>query len=341
MGKYIPLAVRRAQAYATDAAQLRHGIEKIREIERLRMRLLATPDTHTHEVAAPNYDGGGKPVKYSLWKRFADTLVTGYAPIGESDSVQIYCIHCQLPFDAALTQRIAIGVVTEYDELETKVAPMGNSWEWDDEEVTRIRPAIVKGDGCPACAFAYAKAQANAKRLTTRIVYTVDGEKRSLLATDIRHGSSLLAEVMGRVELVSCKRIPERQGFLNVRVRVSEFTPDPKVIARDYEHRALALARLEAIQQRTDKLTAAMLADNIASKIANRRRDIKARLKVFAKPLRCRIAKTVALPVTFTAVQEPMRETRRITIRLQPIGICQHARGITTPIRTGRRPGVY
>ena len=283
MSKYIPLAVRRAQAYATDAAQLRHNIGVIHEVERLRAKLLATSDTHTHEGAAPNYDGGGKPVKYSLWKRFSDTLVTGYAPLTESDSVQIYCIHCQLPFDAILTQRIAIGVITEYDELETKVVPMGNSWDWDDEEVTRIRPAIVKGDGCPACAYAYAKAQANAKRLTTRIVYTVDGQKRSLLALDIRHGSSLLAEVMGRVELVSCKRIPERQGFLNVRVRVSEFTPDPKVIAKDMARRERAMLTLQAIQERSDRIFASVLADNLAYKVASRRKTLKGRLRVFAE----------------------------------------------------------
>lgn len=283
MSKYVPLVIRQAMRAKQALEQAKVDIAKLHEVERLMAKVTAMP-THTDEVGhAPNYDGGGKPVKYSIWKRFADSLLIGYAPLGESDSVQIYCIHCQLPFDATRTQRIAIGVITEYDEIETKIVPTHNSWDWDDEEVTRIRPAIVKGDGCPACAFAYAKAQANAKRLTTRIVYTVDGEKRSLLATDITHGASLLAEVMGRVELLSCKRIPERQGFLNVRVRVSEFTPDPKIIARDMARRERAMLTLQAIQERSDKIFAAVLADNLASKVANRRKLIKGRLRVFAE----------------------------------------------------------
>ncbi len=280
MGKYIPLVVRQAMRATQALEQAKVDIAKLREVQRLQAKVLAMATPKADATVAPNYDGGGKPVKYSVWKRFVDSLVSGYVPnsVG-TDSVQVYCVHCEMPTDATTVKRIGIGVVTEYDEMETKVVPHGFSWDWEDEEVTRIRPAIHKGDGCPACAHAYMKAVAQAARPSVRITYTVDGVKKSLYAADIRQGASKLAEQMGRVELLNCKAIPPRQGFLNVRLRVEKFTPDPKVIARDMERRALALASLQAIQERTDRITAKVLADNMASKHGNRRRNLKAILR--------------------------------------------------------------
>lgn len=287
--KYIPLAVRRAQAYEVDAAQLRQNIAKIREVERLRAKLLDY--TPTVEVSvAPNYDGGGKPVKYSQWKRFVDSLTVGYVPesVDGNGSVQVYCVHCGLPTDASTAKRIAIGVITEYDDIETVIVNAGVNSYWEEEEVTRIRPAMHKGDGCLPCYHAYNKAVTDAKRLTTRIRYSVDGVKKTLYAANIKQGSSLLAEQMGRVELLECKQVPPRQGFLNVRVKVAEFIPNPKSIARDAERRALALAKQNDTQARTNAILARVLADNLASKQNNRRRSLKARLAVFAagKPVR-------------------------------------------------------
>lgn len=227
--KLIPLAQRRAQAYRTEAEQMRHNVTKIREVERIRAKVLALPTQMVEARQAPNYDGGGKPVRYSVWKRFVNSLVTGYVPeslSGDhaySHSVQVYCVHCSLPTDVSTVKRIGIGVITEYDEVETGIVRVGNTWDWEDEAVTRIRPAIHKGDGCIACFLAYHNALSQAKRLTTRIRYSVDGQRKTLYARDIRHGSSLLAEQMGRVELLECKQIPERQGFLNVRVKVDEW----------------------------------------------------------------------------------------------------------------------
>lgn len=284
---YRSLAARQADRAKQALEQTRLDIAKLHEVERLRIKVLALREAKGEAGIAPNYDGGGKPVKYSVWKRFVDCLVSGYVPesLG-SDSVQVYCIHCGMPTDAVTAKRIAIGVITEYDEVETTVQPIGSSWEWNEEEVTRIRPAIHKGDGCPACDFAYLKAVAQAKRPRVRIRYAVNGERRSLYADNITQGASLLAEQMGRVELIDCKAVPPRsQGFLNVRVRVAEFTPDPKQITRDMERRALALARLEAIQHRSDTIMAKILAENVASKKAGTRRRVKARLRVFAEEL--------------------------------------------------------
>lgn len=288
MGKYIPLAVRQANRAKIALEQAKVDIAKLHEVERLMAKVMAMPDAHTHEGAAPNYDGGSKPVKYSLWKRFVSALSVGYVPVSEMTqdvSVQVYCVHCGLPTDVNTVKRIAIGVITEYDEIETTVVPVGNSWDWDEEEVTRIRPAIHKGDGCPACAYAYMKAEANAKRLTTRIRFSVDGVKKTLYAASINHGASLLAEHMGRVELIDCKTIPVRQAFLNVRVRVAEFTPDPKLMAKEYEQRAQAMARLQATQERTDAIMARVLAENLQSKRDNRRRTLKGILKANADRL--------------------------------------------------------
>lgn len=291
MGKYIPLAVRQARRAAVALEQAKVDLAKLREVERLQAKVLALRTPTMDEVGtAPNYDGGGKPVKYSLWKRFVDSLTVGYVPesVNGNGSVQVYCVHCGLPTDVSTAKRIAIGVITEYDEVETKAVPVGNSWDWEDEEVTRIRPAIHKGDGCVACFIAYGKAVANAARLTTRIRYSVDGVKKTLYAASIKEGSSLLAEQMGRVELLECKRIPPRQGFLNVRVKVAEFTPDPKVMALEMDKRVAQLLKQQDIQKRTDLIMARVLADNTASKAAGTRKRIKARLKVFteAKPVR-------------------------------------------------------
>lgn len=222
---YIPLAVRQAQRDRLAFEQAKVDIAKLREVERLQAKVMALSNAPTHEVAAPNYDGGGKPVKYSVWKRFVSVLPVGYVPesLDGNGSVQVYCVHCGLPTDVSTAKRIGIGVITEYDETETVLVRVGNSWDWDEEDVTRIRPAIVKGDGCVPCYLAYERALADAKRLTTRIRYSVDGVQKTLYATDIRHGSSLLAEQMGRVKLLECKQIPPRQGFLNVRVRVDEW----------------------------------------------------------------------------------------------------------------------
>lgn len=227
---YIPLAVRQAQRATLAYEQAKVDIAKLREVERLEAKVLALPDTHRHEGAvAPNYDGGGKPIKYSVWKRFVSSLVTGYVPeslSGDgsySHSVQVYCVHCGLPTDVSTAKRIGIGVITEYDEIETSVALTSHGWDWEDEQVTRIRPAIHKGDGCVSCFIAYDKAVADAKRLRTRIRYTVDGIRKTLYAVDIKHGSSLLAEQMGRVELLECKQIPPRQGFLMVSAKVKDW----------------------------------------------------------------------------------------------------------------------
>lgn len=281
---YIPLAVRQAERATLALAQAKVDIAKLIEVERLSAKVLALVDMPIHEGAAPNYDGGSKPIKYSVWKRFlSDTIVTGYVLDTLDDSVQVYCVHCGLPTEAATAKPIGIGVITTYDETVTTFNKAAS--EWEEEDIERIRPAIHKGMGCVACFLAYRKAIADAKRLTTQIRYKVDGVFKTLYATDIRHGSSLLAEQMGRVELISCKQIPARQGFLSVSAKVREYAKQPisaKVIAQWEAERLSKAVKAEAIQRHTDVIMAKVLADNMAWKLGNRRKLIKTRLAVFA-----------------------------------------------------------
>lgn len=221
---YIPLIVRQAMRASLALEQAKVSIVKLREVERLQAKVLAMPDAIVDEGAAPNYDGGSKPIRFSVWKRFlSSTIVTGYVLDTLADTVQVYCVHCGMPTDVSTAKPIAIGCVTKYDESVVELKPSGMGWEWEEEDVERIRPAIYKGMGCVSCYWAYTKACANVKRLRTRIQYKVDGVVKTIYATDIRHGSSLLAEQMGRVELLSCKPIPERQGFLSVSAKVRDW----------------------------------------------------------------------------------------------------------------------
>lgn len=278
---YIPLVVRQAMRAKMALEQAKVDIAKLHEVERLSAKVMAMSDVNTHEGVAPNYDGGSKPIKYSKWRGFlTDTIVTGYVLDSLVDTVQVYCIHCGLPTDASTAKQIAIGVIATYDETVPAFDKVVS--EWTEEDLERIRPAIHKGLGCIPCYWAYTKACANAKRLTTRIRYKVDGIFKTLYATDIRHGSSLLQEQMGRVELISCERIPERQGFLNVSAKLKEFTPNPKRMTQEYAQRERAMRSLQALEQRTAAIMAKCLADNQASEKANTRKRIKARLEVFA-----------------------------------------------------------
>lgn len=222
------LAERRADAYRGEALQLAHSMETIRRVEALRARLTDTAMCSVSGEAVEAVMGearsnpNAKPLSYGMWKRYVDSLTRGYVLETLGSVVESYCVHCQQPFAVSAGNRAIIGTVVKYDSLEIEFDKFAG--EWVEEEKENIRPATHAGMACPVCYLAYTKLDAETKRYRFRVRYTYPSLKRPLTvyANDLRHASELLVERgMGGVQIVDCKPIPQRTGFLDVRNRIT------------------------------------------------------------------------------------------------------------------------
>lgn len=219
MARVVTRETQIAEAMACEVANIEHRMSVIANCDRLIAKVRAMPVvkavTHIVEV------GKAMLIGYGTWRAYVESLDTTYVKgTVNSEAVKIYCVHCGMATDVATAQRIGIGALVKFNTVEQVFDRITN--EWEEEERKVIRPAIHMALGCPDCQWAYARAQGNAKRLTTRIRFDHDGVKKTLYARDTNHGASLLAEHMGKVTLLECKSIPPRNGFLDVSEKAVE-----------------------------------------------------------------------------------------------------------------------
>ena len=201
---------RMADALATSHAQSVHDMGVIQRVDALLARVRASVVSEVKDIAV-TYTPSPTPLPYGVWKRYADTLPRGYAL---RDTVQGTCIHCELPTDLSESYTIVIGAIVKYTQDEVVMNKV--TYDWDIEEKKVIRPATVKGIGCRGCYWQYTKAVSIALSHRTKVVYQIGRDKFSLYAKDNRDAANQLAERFGNVELVSCKVVAPRTGFLDV-----------------------------------------------------------------------------------------------------------------------------
>ena len=215
-------ARRMADAMATEHAQCVHDIATIQRVDVLLARVRASVVSEVKDIAVV-YTPSPKPIPYGVWKRYADTLPKGYAL---KDTVKATCIHCEIETELSETYTIVVGAIVKYNTEE--VVMNTATYDWDIEEKKVIRPATVKGIGCRGCYWQYTKAVSIALSHRTRVVYQIGRDKFSLYAKDNRDAANQLAERFGNVELVSCKTVAPRTGFLDVSSKASAMFPPLK-----------------------------------------------------------------------------------------------------------------